>query len=493
VPAEGFSIALLRRDGTGAPVALSEPRVSATGAEVRPGPEQPLLRTFLVLPRAGVREVRVQAQAQGLEAEARYVLGPPATQVSIALEPVAPVKGQDKEARLMVRMVRPDGTPDDSGAPPVLRASVGQVEGLERTGPGTWQARYVLPQTRYPEVAILVALSAWPHPQSIHGAFGAVRVPLAASVDLPGESDPRASVSLEVAGKTFGPVRTGPDGRFRLPIIVPPGHRFALVRAVDDDGNTRRTRLDLKVPPTDRLACVLNPQRLPAEGGARARLLCATSDVYGAPTEDTRVKAQARHGTLRGPTRTEDSLLEWVYTAPGQLPATPELAPLFQAVAERATAGFGYRGERRRLDPHRLTFARGRWYVEGHDHARGELRQFRLDRIEGEIAVGAAGSFERPEVGRAHTAHAWEIGREDGEVVTAVVRIDADQAPWVRRDLGEGAVLATAADGAIDVAVQVRNADAFRSWVLGFLDHAEVLEPPGLRADLVAWLRTSAA
>ncbi len=324
VAAEGFSIAVLRRDGTGAPVALSSPRVSATGAEVRPGPEQPLLRTFLVQPRPGVREVRVRAEAQGLEAEARYVLGPPATQVSIALEPAAPVKGQDTEARLTVRMVQPDGSPDDSGAPPVLRASVGQVEGLERTGPGTWQARYVLPQTRYPEVAILVALSAWPHPQSIHGAFGAVRVPLAASVELPGESDPRASVSLEVAGKTFGPVRTGPDGHFRLPIIVPPGHRFALVRAVDEAGNARRTRMDLRVPPTDRLACVLNPQRLPADGTSQARLLCATSDVYGAPTEDTRVKAQAHHGTLRGPTRTEDGLLEWVYTAPRLLPSTPE-------------------------------------------------------------------------------------------------------------------------------------------------------------------------
>ena len=180
-------------------------------------------------------------------------------------------------------------------------------------------------------------------------------------------------------------------------------------------------------------------------------------------------------------------------TPVAQLPATPELAPLFSAVAERAPASFGYRGERRTIDPHRLTFARGRWYVEGHDHARGELRQFRLDRIEGEITVGGAGSFERPEVGRARTAHAWEIGREDDEAVTAIVRIDADQAPWVRRDLGEAAVVATAPDGTVDVAVQVRNVDAFRSWVLGFLDHAEVLEPPGLRADLVAWLRASAA
>ena len=172
-----------------------------------------------------------------------------------------------------------------------------------------------------------------------------------------------------------------------------------------------------------------------------------------------------------------------------QLPATPELAPLFQAVAERATAGFGYRGERRRLDPHRLTFARGRWYVEGHDHDRGELRQFRLDRIEGAITVGPAGSFERPVASRAVQPHAWEIGGDDEAPVRAVVRIDADQAPWVRRVLGEEAVVAAHDDGGVDVAVEVSNHDAFRSWVLGFLDHAEVLEPPELRDELVTRLR----
>ena len=36
--------------------------------------------------------------------------------------------------------------------------------------------------------------------------------------------------------------------------------------------------------------------------------------------------------------------------------------------------------------------------------------------------------------------------------------------------------------------LEVRNVDAFRSFVLSFLDHAEVLEPAELRADVVAWL-----
>ncbi|NMO14074.1 hypothetical protein HPC49_07605 [Pyxidicoccus fallax] len=319
VAAEGFPVAVVRRDASGTPVPVGAASVVAEGADLRDGPEQPPLRTFVVVPRPGVRDVVVRASVDGLEARARYPLGPPATEVRLALEPPAPVKGRDKEARLTVRLVRPDGTDDDSGAPPVVRVSTGRVEGLERTGPGTYSARYVLPDTRFPEVAILVAFSAWPHPQSTQGAYGRVLVPLAASVTLPGTTEPDAQISIGIAGQSFGPVAAGPDGRFRLPIIVPPGHRMGEGRVVDRAGNVRRIPIDLMLPPTDGLACVLQPQRLPADGASRARLVCATSDPLGRPVEDARVTAQARHGTLTGPTRAPGGLLEWRYTAPRAL------------------------------------------------------------------------------------------------------------------------------------------------------------------------------
>ena len=41
---------------------------------------------------------------------------------------------------------------------------------------------------------------------------------------------------------------------------------------------------------------------------------------------------------------------------------------------------------------------------------------------------------------------------------------------------------------AVVVELPVTNRAAFRSFVLSFLDHAEVLEPAELRDDLVAWL-----
>ncbi len=317
-------MALVRRDAAGTPGPVQSPVLSAEGAEVSAGPPQPPLSTFLVMPQPGARVVVLRARSGPLQAEARYAIGPPAAGVALTLEPPTPVKGRDKEATLTVRMLRPDGTLDDSGAPPVVRVNVGRVEELARTGPGTYRARYVLPPTSYPEVAILVALSAWPHPQSIYGAYGKMLVPLAAAVDLPGETEPDAQISITIAGNTYGPAQAGSDGSFRLPVVVPPGNRLGQGRVVDKAGNVRRKPIDLGLPPTDGLACVINPTRLPADGASRARMLCAASDPTGRPVPDARVTAKPRHGSLKGPQRAEGGLLEWIYTAPRGLPADAE-------------------------------------------------------------------------------------------------------------------------------------------------------------------------
>jgi predicted DNA-binding transcriptional regulator YafY len=43
------------------------------------------------------------------------------------------------------------------------------------------------------------------------------------------------------------------------------------------------------------------------------------------------------------------------------------------------------------------------------------------------------------------------------------------------------------------VTMTVTNRDNFRSFVLTFLDHAEVLAPADLRAEIVAWLERQVA
>ncbi|MBE1488960.1 helix-turn-helix transcriptional regulator [Plantactinospora soyae] len=102
-------------------------------------------------------------------------------------------------------------------------------------------------------------------------------------------------------------------------------------------------------------------------------------------------------------------------------PATATLLALGAATRSRHRVSIGYRswgGEpsQRDLDPYGLVFHSGRWYVTGHDHLRGEIRTFRLDRI-GSVDVGTT-TFSVPDgfdpVGHvtrslAGVAYRWEV------------------------------------------------------------------------------------
>jgi predicted DNA-binding transcriptional regulator YafY len=169
------------------------------------------------------------------------------------------------------------------------------------------------------------------------------------------------------------------------------------------------------------------------------------------------------------------------------VPADPRLEPLFSAMADRRSAAFAYKGGPRRVDPYRLDFQRGHWYLTAFDHGRQDERLFRVDRIEGGVEVGEPGTFEPPatEV-PGLSLSPWEVG--DGERLVALVLVDADQAPWAVHKVGDAAVVEHHEDGAVVLQVDVVNRDAFRSFVLELLDHAEVLEPDELRADVVAWV-----
>ena len=72
--------------------------------------------------------------------------------------------------------------------------------------------------------------------------------------------------------------------------------------------------------------------------------------------------------------------------------------------------------------------------------------------------------------------------------MTARLLVDAEQAAWAVRHVGSEAVEERRPDGAVVLGVRVTHREAFRSMVLGFLDHAEVLSPPEVRAEMVTWL-----
>jgi proteasome accessory factor B len=166
------------------------------------------------------------------------------------------------------------------------------------------------------------------------------------------------------------------------------------------------------------------------------------------------------------------------------LPGSDHLPVLLGAAGERRAVTFGYRGASRTVDPWRLQFHNGSWYLIGMDHDRHDRRTFRVDRITGVIDSGPPGRFDPPASAGSVSTHPWEMGDEDP--IDVEVLVDADQAAWATADAGVDP--APQQDGSVVLTLRATNRAALRSWVLGFLDHAEILAPPSERQAMVAWL-----
>ncbi len=170
-----------------------------------------------------------------------------------------------------------------------------------------------------------------------------------------------------------------------------------------------------------------------------------------------------------------------------ELPADDAVVALFQAVVERREATFTYRDEERLVHPERLRFARGRWYLSAFDTTRDGERLFRLDRIQGDVAVGERDAFPARPRGPVDDLldEPWALG--DDPVQEVRIRFAPHRADAARRAAPRGRVTVED-DGAIVLALDVRMVAALRTFVLGFGEDAEVLSPPAVRDDVVRWL-----
>jgi proteasome accessory factor B len=175
----------------------------------------------------------------------------------------------------------------------------------------------------------------------------------------------------------------------------------------------------------------------------------------------------------------------------GAFRASPSLPVLFDAHVRRRAVAFTYRGKQRALEPWGLLTREGFWYVVGMEHGAGERRTFRLDRIESDVTIDEDSTFVVPEGFDPATAVIDDPKAVGGTGAVALVAIDALRAPGIVAQLGEDAVAERTADRTV-VRVPAAHVPMFRSWVLGLLDHAEVLGPPEVRADIVEWLSTLA-
>jgi proteasome accessory factor C len=174
------------------------------------------------------------------------------------------------------------------------------------------------------------------------------------------------------------------------------------------------------------------------------------------------------------------------------LAVDPGLDRLFQAIAAAAEVRFRYRGEDRRVAPARLRFVEGHWYLAGWSKERQAGRNFRVDRIEGVIGLGAPGSGAVSDAERIELVMpdgSWERDPDDGAPPVMRLLVDEHTAWKVLRDLGEDRVVEHRADGSMIIEVDLTQTLMARAWVLSLLEHVEIIEPGELRTSLVDWLK----
>ena len=152
---------------------------------------------------------------------------------------------------------------------------------------------------------------------------------------------------------------------------------------------------------------------------------------------------------------------------------------LLRSLSEHKTVKFGYRGEppSRTVNPFTLFFQSERWYLQGLDHDRNELRRFRVSRMKNLEVQHEA--FQIPPCYESHSAlfHKWDLC--PGSPVLSHFEVTASMAEW----LAENPVHPSQKleDGVLEL--QVRDLDALASWILG-LNGIRVISPMELRTRI---------
>lgn len=169
--------------------------------------------------------------------------------------------------------------------------------------------------------------------------------------------------------------------------------------------------------------------------------------------------------------------------------AAPNLAPLMDAIARRKRVTFAYRTKGagppvgRHVRPYALTY-RGGWYLTGHDEDRGDIRHFKLARMDGFVRVG---SGRAPDFEAAPAPPLPKGPWEGSGETTARVAFGPKSAWWVLRRTG-AAASSVRDDGWTEIDLPVGDDALFVGWILGFADDAEIITPARLRASAVGRL-----
>ena len=225
-----------------------------------------------------------------------------------------------------------------------------------------------------------------------------------------------------------------------------------------------------------------------------AMLLLLGSDVMG-QSFDAEYQAAARDAgrkicaVLPDDLRASlESLQERIQFFPSGRGTGAEHLPIIRrAIIKQQTLHFHYHarsGEAgshsldRDADPYGLAFVSGHWYMGAHCHLRGDIRNFRLDRIDRPSLLPQM--FARPA-----NFELASLARDERDLVVRVL-FDANIARWVREDRLFYTEGEQETDNGLLVTLRVRHETDVLQWLLGWGARVRVLEPESLAQRLRA-------
>jgi predicted DNA-binding transcriptional regulator YafY len=138
---------------------------------------------------------------------------------------------------------------------------------------------------------------------------------------------------------------------------------------------------------------------------------------------------------------------------------------------------------KRKVDPYRIWFFNGTFYLIGKCHLRGEVRIFALDRIK--ILHLTKDSFVIPEDFNLDDFMRPSFGVFQGEPIKVKIWFHPDVAGYIKEKIWhESQEIHPQDDGSIIFEAEVAGTDEIKFWTMSWGSKAEVLEPESLRDEI---------
>ena len=161
-----------------------------------------------------------------------------------------------------------------------------------------------------------------------------------------------------------------------------------------------------------------------------------------------------------------------------------DVSELFDSIARRRKISFMYGNKNRNVEPWRLEFTNGRWYLTGRNIPEYKTKTFRVDKIADLESENNDESYDIPVNPPRVNLKPWSYG--DEEAIKTTIRIDSDLLDWARTSLEIDIEIEQSGSGV--ATIEVNNREAFFARLTLLLDHAEIITPDEMRNGYLAYI-----